>query len=36
MLGVVLLELGKMSEETPEPGVGTGDGILHPVDFTGS
>jgi len=35
MLRDVLLELGKVSEDILEPGVGTGDSTLHPFDFTG-
>jgi hypothetical protein len=36
MLRDIVLELGRVSEDTLEPGVGTGDSILHPFDFTGS
>jgi hypothetical protein len=36
MLRNIFLELGKVSEDIFDPGVGTGDSILHPFGFTGS
>jgi hypothetical protein len=31
-----LIALGRASEETSEPGFGSGDSVLHPIGFSGT